>query len=271
MIVFDDLERRGRLGNQLHQIAGTIGLANDRREECRFPPSWSYRPFFSIPDPYFADVGGVHPRELVMDVDVRHRDYLQDYNYWSDYRHCIRAFFQPSEQAKAQLAAPSLDWFHRLPDKISLHVRRGDNVASGPSLYPLPTLGYYRRALERLPKESPIVVFSDDLSWCREILAPAVLADREHYFYEGTARPKEHEPNYLTSPVLDHLDLFMQAQCNAGHVLSNSTYSWWGAWLSRDKSPVYPSRWYGATILQYADPWKMFTGLPWQKVEVDPA
>ncbi len=270
MIVFDDLGSRGRIGNQLWEIASTIGLANDRGEDCAFPTGWSYRRFFSIPDRYFADVGGIHPRELVTDVDPRHRDYLQDYSYWSDYRHCIRAFFQPSEEARAQLASPSLDWFHRLPDKISLHVRRGDNVESGPSLYPLPTLGYYRRALERLPKDSPVVVFSDEIGWCREILAPAVLADREHYFYEGVARPKEHEPHYLTSPVLDHLDLFMMTQCNAGHVVSNSTYSWWGAWLSRDGAPCYPGTWYGPVIRQYANPELMFTGLGWQKIECDP-
>lgn len=269
MIAFNDLEQRGRLGNQLFQIAGTIGLAHDRAEACAFPTSWSYRDFFSVPDHYFADVEGAHPRELVTDVDERHRDYLQDVSYWSSYEKKIRRFFAPSELAQMQLHSPELDWFHRLPDKISLHVRRGDNVVSGPSLYPLPTLGYYRRALERLPRDAPIVIFSDDLGWCRSTLTPAILENREHYFFEGTARPKEHEPEYRTAPVLDHIDLLAMTLCSS-HVISNSTYSWWGAWLSRDPAPMYPDPWYGPLIREYANPDLMFTDARWQKVEVDP-
>lgn len=269
MIVFDDLERRGRLGNQCWQIASTIGLANDRFEDCAFPPSWSYRPFFQVPDRYFAGVDGTHPRELVTDVDVRHRDYLQDFSYWSDYEKEIREFFTPSARAKDDLFSPDLDWFHRLPDKISLHVRRGDNVISGPEYYPLPTLGYYRRALERFPKDSPIVVFSDEIPWCREVLAPALLADREHYFFEGVPRPKEHEAHYLTAPVLDWIDLQAMSLCSY-HAISNSTFAFWGAFLSFDQAPIYPDRWYGPLIRAYANPELMFTDPRWQKVGVDP-
>lgn len=44
----------GRLGNQLHQIAATYGIAADRGTQPLFRRDWAYRSYFSLPDSWFA-------------------------------------------------------------------------------------------------------------------------------------------------------------------------------------------------------------------------
>jgi len=48
------LGERGRLGNQLFQIAGTIGIAASMDTDPVFLKSWNYRTYFSLPDRFFA-------------------------------------------------------------------------------------------------------------------------------------------------------------------------------------------------------------------------
>lgn len=268
MIVYPGLGHHGRLANQLWEIAGTAGLAVSHGQECAFPTDWSYRPWFSVPDAMFSDEAGTNVVELVTDVDERHRIYLQDHRYWRAIDWVIRQWFAPSPAALEILYRPELDWFHDLPDKIAVHVRRGDFLETGPAYNPMPALGYYRRALELLPGH-PVVVFSDEISWCRRHL-PAVAGGREMHFFEGVTRPKAHELGYEAAPVLDWLDLQLMANCTGGHVIANSSYSWWGAWLSEDPMLLYPDVWHGPALLAYADPKPMFIDPRWRAVEASP-
>jgi len=55
------------------------------------------------------------------------------------------------------------------------------------------------------------------------------------YFIEDRADKQEHE------------DLVLMSKC-AHHIIANSSYSWWGAWLnaSHTKIVVAPARWNNA-------------------------
>lgn len=259
MIVYPDLGQHGRIGNQMWEVASTMGLAFARNDTCFFPTDWSYRPFFSVPDWFFDDTSyGTHAADLCRHVDERHRVYLQDYGYWADHAGFIRRIFQPSERAQEDL---ELIQSELLPgwvpsEWVALHVRRGDNVISGPEYYIVPDVDYYRRALELVPADAPVLVLSDDITWCRSNLLP-LLVGREHLFYQGVTRPKEHEPEYTTAPVLDHLDMMLGALCGAGSIGSNSTYGWWVAFLAGTERPIFPKPWYGSRI-DYADADKLF-------------
>lgn len=116
---------------------------------------------------------------------------------------------------------------------VSLHVRRGDYVSTGFSwMYGgLCDLDYYRKAIQYIKthvKNPVFYVFSDDLEWIKENLPlsdDSVLVD----WNRGTDSWQ---------------DLYLMSQCKA-HVLANSSFSWWGAWLDANpnKVVVTPAVW----------------------------
>ena len=112
-------------------------------------------------------------------------------------------------------------------DLIGLHVRRGDYLQH--SGFELPNAAeYYSAAIDaakRLLPKAPVLVFSDDIEWCRE-------QDCFHgaIFHVFDETPKQNTPL---------LDMFCMSQC-AVLIISNSTYSWWAAWLSgRQNAKVF--------------------------------
>lgn len=269
MISFPLLEQQGRLGNQLWQIAGTIGIANKLNERIALPPNWSYRSFFSIPDELFSENFAmcVDAGKVPNHIDSRCRAYLQDYSLWSDCESVVREYFKPSALAKKTLKEVlSSTGFSSLPQPIlSVHVRRGDNVpGADPGCedkhlwHPLRPLSYYLDAISyHSGKYKSVAVFSDDIKWCKENI-PA------NWFYEGVTRPPWDDKDFKFSPVLDWIDLFLMNKCDH-HVISNSSYAWWGAFLSKNNSPVYPSPWYGPN-LSYVNARAMFP-YNWKMIE----
>lgn len=121
------------------------------------------------------------------------------------------------------------------PQSVSLHVRRGDYVSDPHSNQSHGVCGadYYHRAIahmaERLP-QAHFYIFSDDVDWARSNLQlprPATFID-----HNGPDKGVE--------------DLRLMGQCRH-HVIANSSFSWWGAWLNPDpeKRVCAPGRWFG--------------------------
>lgn len=121
---------------------------------------------------------------------------------------------------------------------IAVHVRRADYVSD-----PMhPTLGveYYERAarivLGRVA--DPIfVVFSDDADWAKANLD---FGCSTVYVTRNAGKSWE--------------DLRLMTLCRH-HIIANSSFSWWGAWLgtSPDKVVVAPERWFGDETLDTRD------------------
>lgn len=105
---------------------------------------------------------------------------------------------------------------------VSIHVRRGDYLRL-PHRHPFVGEKYLREAVVRFPN-AKFLVFSDDITWCKR-------------FFKG---PRYHfaEGNSVMA------DLYLMTQCRGGHICSNSTFSWWGAYLGEGKT-IFPSMWYG--------------------------
>jgi len=123
---------------------------------------------------------------------------------------------------------------------VSIHVRRGDFI-SDPSLREVNVaLGtpYYRAAMqlgERLFAKPPTYfVVSDDIALAREL-----FGDGGNFVYlsDQIDRPWE--------------DLALMAACR-GHIIANSTFSWWGAWLDPhpDKIVIAPRQWFALPLLR---------------------
>jgi hypothetical protein len=223
VIVYNKLGKEGGLGNQMWEIAGTLGLAERHNADAAFN-TWPYSERFLVPDRYFpgGELAGHEAWTLPTHIAEPFRVYLQEPALWLDIEPRIRRYFALHPRTRAALEAKFSDLL-AIPDKTSLHVRRGDYV-DHPEAFALLGDEYYRQALS-LVQGSNVLVFSDDLGWCREHL--------------GWVRPVAYvEGNE------DYEDFFLMTQCSH-HVVANSSFSWWGAFLSGDPHPIVPKTWYG--------------------------
>lgn len=117
---------------------------------------------------------------------------------------------------------------------ISLHVRRGD-IAANPAAFAvhgLCSLDYYQRAIEYVTariSHPEFFIFSDDMPWVREYLQ----LEYPCHFVEHNKGPDS------------HYDMHLMSLCRH-HIIANSSFSWWGAWLDpgRDKIVVAPDSWF---------------------------
>jgi len=108
---------------------------------------------------------------------------------------------------------------------VSMHFRRTDYLAS--SALNL-SLNYYIEALTYFNKENyQILVFSDDIEWCKTTL-PSVFSKWNMEFSENNSA---------------YVDMYLMSMCHS-NIIANSTFSSWGAWLNRrsDKKVISPEQ-----------------------------
>lgn len=120
-------------------------------------------------------------------------------------------------------------------NSVSLHVRRGDYVTfkNVEQRMGATDIAYYDRAANYIGERftAPhFFVFSDDIQWCKTNVAipfPTTFVD------DTSSGPK----------AAFHLELMSLCKHN---VITNSTFSWWGAWLNKnsEKVVIAPKRWY---------------------------
>ena len=128
---------------------------------------------------------------------------------------------------------------------IGLHIRRGDFLINSANHHNLP-MSYYENALDRFDDDRQVVIFSDDPEWCFE----------QKLFSDDRFLVSQSNSSYH--------DLYLMTQC-ADFIIANSTFSWWGAWLSQNpyKEVIYPNRWFGpnnankTTIDLFPRSWRM--------------
>ena len=160
------------------------------------------------------------------------RGYWQSERYFLDYEAQIRSDLQiiaiPSQQnvdAQAEIGAANA---------VSLHIRRGDYVSNAKfnAAHGTCDLDYYARAAAFVAERvgDPVIyAFSDDPAWVAENLKlPFEMRFVDHN--DGSTA---------------HEDLRLMATCKH-HIIANSSFSWWGAWLNplKDKVVAAPTQWF---------------------------
>ncbi len=158
----------------------------------------------------------------------------------------LEGFFQAypyaeavEEQLRSELRfrnAPSsenlvlLDQIKASETAVSLHMRRGDYTVIYGGRDALP-IRYYENCIEAVHEhvaKPTFFIFSDDIAYARENLPQS----ERLVFVEHNDQLNAHE------------DLRLMSACRH-HIIANSTFSWWGAWLNPDPAKrVYaPDRW----------------------------
>lgn len=246
MITFPQLGNLGRIGNQLFQIASTIGIAKFNNTQATFP-SWPFDSFlenplshaWSRPQCIFEENATI-PSFPDQKVDYALIGYFQSEKYFKPYENEIRKLFTLKkkheetikEKYKEQLNQPN----------CSLHVRRGDYLNQQQiTHHGLIGLDYYEKAATFFPKDILFIVFSDDIDWCQDNLKMNNL-----FFVERDEDCEEtkDEVHDKTIKINDILDLFLMSYCQ-NHIICNSSFSWWGAWLNTNKKKkvIVPKQW----------------------------
>lgn len=120
-------------------------------------------------------------------------------------------------------------------EAVSLHIRRGDYLEH-PEIYGVScTEKYYNAAMKYIKEQCPkahFFVFTNDISWAREWLLEK--EPEQFTLIEGTTE----ENGYI--------DLMLMSKCRH-HIMANSSFSWWGAWLNPNSNKIVtaPAPWFG--------------------------
>lgn len=116
----------------------------------------------------------------------------------------------------------------------SLHVRRGDYLKE-PLFQNTCDIAYYQRAISRLNQMADpycYLIFSNDIAWCKTHIEPLCDGRRTHYVDWNHGKES-------------YRDMQLMTFCKH-HIIANSSFSWWGAWLStaNDGITIAPHQWY---------------------------
>lgn len=280
MITFKNIGYLGRLGNQMFQFSSALGIAEKNNTEAKFPISncttfYGGGPIdvktgqkmqvkcdlfdcFEIPPGYFSEGSLIRTERIYSEPDFRFNSdsfslspntdlygYFQTEKYFKHIRekilNCFK--FRPEIEVSAENY-----WSENIKPKlglntpISLHVRRGDYTLY-PNHHPVCSDEYYEKAMSNFEGNIKFLVFSDDIEWCKGQFIG------EKFIFVDSGNP--------------YSDLKIMTMCNH-HIIANSSYSWWGAWLNKsyDKKVIAPSKWFGPELRKdvsdiYCEGWKI--------------
>ncbi|WP_321019906.1 alpha-1,2-fucosyltransferase [Bacteroides sp.] len=126
-------------------------------------------------------------------------------------------------------------------NSVSIHVRKGVDYLTRAVYKGTCPKDYYIKAIDYIEKkvENPVFyVFSDNWDWVEENLSGI---------------------NYKSvnwNPSIgwgNHLDMQLMSLCKY-NIISNSTYSWWGALLNRnEKIVITPKNWFNEKLIEFRD------------------
>jgi len=180
-----------------------------------------------------------YPQILKKKKNIYLDGYFQSYKYFESIRHVLLAEFilksgyhQKVDEIK--VAIESVD------QSVAMHIRRGDYATIRKGYHGLCDLSYYQKALAMIKSHYPnitLFIFSDDIEWAKSNLkydSPMVFVSQPELC------PAE--------------EMWLMSLCKH-HIIANSTYSWWSAWLNQnpEKIVIAPKRWIRAADINTED------------------
>jgi len=121
------------------------------------------------------------------------------------------------------------------PNALSIHVRRGDyHSLSNKNIFTSVNLNYYNNSIKYLQQQLGLrkleaYLFTDDIEWAKTNFK----SDSLNINFMGENNSEN-----------GWKDMCLMASCQH-HIIANSSFSWWGAWLSqRGGINLAPQHWY---------------------------
>lgn len=248
------IELNGRIGNNLFQIAAGASYAKKYNLDYRVVCHDGY--FLPEPDNcyikdyikqfkgnilrkipiqegrpqeecfYYYDIDFVY-REIPYHENILLYGTFHSYKYFD--KELVKDLFEISSNEKQYILDKYGDILSQ--DVTSIHVRRGD-YCKQPHRYAVASMPYFNKAIDYIGSNKKFLVISDDIEWCKKKFKG------DHFYFSDNEKPI--------------IDLYIQSLCK-NNIISNSTFSWWGAWLNTnpDRLVIYPDPWYGKTFSNY--------------------
>ena len=244
MIGFNHLGIIGRLGNQMFQYAALRGIADKCGYDFIIPESdfqdeWNDHQLFEafklpnlkhrgrVDDKYLQERQFNFDQELLEKCpdNISLYGYFQTDRYFTHIADSIKEDFSFHDEVlnNCKEVVDGMD------TPISLHVRRTDYVEKSQD-HPPCSLQYYEKALSHFDGDRQVIIFTDDIPWCKG-----------QDLFQGD--------RFLISETDDNVyDMCLMTLCS-DYIIANSSFSWWGAWLSHvpDANVICPKRWFGTT------------------------
>jgi hypothetical protein len=249
MLSLNELGQHGRFANQIFQYAALFSIAKKHNYNFCIPPStaqseWTDHKLFQAFDlpslhvvgwqrnvPQIKESSFAYDENLVNSCpdNVDLVGYFQTERYFVD-----NPDIRSELKFKDEFLTPCQNYIKQHNQSIiALHVRRTDYISKSVD-HPPCSLDYYQQALEIMPKNLPVIIFSDDIEWCKR-------------------QPIFQGPRWIYSQGNNNIvDLCLMSLCSH-FIIANSSYSWMGAWLSTNQSKIIiaPKKWFGSGPMSY--------------------
>jgi len=255
----------GGLGNQMFQYAFFLALKHhDRRRKfyinpiyCTVQGNYELDKVFDVPseyiiseecleemyEEYLTDIYNIQEKDSIIWQAIEEKKCTRSvYNgFWQTERYFKNITYQVKEHFlfdKGKLNNQSKGLLEKIENdesSISIHIRRGDYLGSYGNRYifgNICTNEYYLAAIEKIRDviSEPLhyYIFSDDPEWVKDnfSLENALIID-------------------WNQKMDSWQDMCLMSACRH-HIVANSSFSWWGAWLGNheDRIVVAPDPWF---------------------------
>ncbi len=242
MITTKDL--KGRLGNQMFQIAAAYSLAKENNDEFVLP-LWDNQKYFKVKHRSFFHPSetvenqymepGFHYSKILYQKNLILDGYFQSYKYFTP--EILREIFEPEDNISLDVKLSGK--FFPSSEACSIHVRRGDYLKY-PLHHPLCSEAYFKEAIDIMYSKHGITNFlicSDDIEWCKTFFGG--FKSNLSFLYS--------ESHYMAD--------FSFLQNTDHNIISNSSFSMLAAMLNKNSGKVVisPSKdnWHGSAYAHW--------------------
>jgi hypothetical protein len=163
--------------------------------------------------------------------------YFQSWRYFDHINQIIRKELSTSNMG-LEMGLEHLSDELRNDHSVAIHVRRTDYVNNRNLV--LHGMEYYQKAIEQIRRSTvnpKFYIFSDDPQWCTQ------------NFHDSDMKVVIHN-----TPVTPLVDLHLMSLANH-HIIANSSYSWWAAWLGKKQHQkvLMPPSWFREIVAPVSD------------------
>ena len=234
------LGKNGQLGNQMFQYAALYALGFLRGEKIQIPET-GHDLLEAFPNLSAIKSDAQHSRNIFQEQSFNFDanmwllppeydlfGYFQSSNYFA---HCAPQIFEQfqfrqdiqetADSIRSQIGNEIVCTVHfRRKDYLNLHHYHHNQDSQ-----------YYDSAIHLVQKSYPTAKFialSDDVDWCKQNLPPEITVIDTRKVGKDSM----------------YIDMCLMSKCQM-HIIANSSFSWWGAFLSKSNGVIAPSKWFG--------------------------